>query len=63
MATVSTQASIAALRPCTSRSKFLGAPVRIAKVAPVLSRKAFKVEAKKGEWLPGLASPTYLNGR
>lgn len=63
MATVSTQASIAVLRPCTSRSRFVGAPVRIAKAAPVLSRKALKVEAKKGEWLPGLASPAYLNGR
>lgn len=27
------------------------------------SSASFKVEAKKGEWLPGLASPGYLDGR
>lgn len=30
--------------------------------APMKSSKGLKIEAKKGEWLPGLASPSYLNG-
>ncbi|KAF9667743.1 hypothetical protein SADUNF_Sadunf15G0055200 [Salix dunnii] len=67
MATVSTQASAAVFRPCAYKSRFLaGAPSKLNRelsIKPVASSSpAFKVEAKKGEWLPGLASPSYLNG-
>lgn len=68
MATVTTQASAAVFRPCASRSRFLtGSSGRLNRLVSVKqsvsSFKSFKVEAKKGEWLPGLASPTYLDGR
>jgi len=48
------------------KSSFLGSASRLSRacrspVAPAATR-AFKVEAKKGQWLPGLASPEYLNG-
>ncbi|KAJ6760525.1 CHLOROPHYLL A-B BINDING PROTEIN CHLOROPLASTIC [Salix purpurea] len=67
MATVSTQASAAVFRPCAYKSRFLaGAPSKLNRelsIKPISSSSpAFKVEAKKGEWLPGLASPSYLNG-
>lgn len=67
MATV-TQASFPTLRPCASRSAFLsgsfGKLNRTLAVKPATSSSvSFKVEAKKGEWLPGLASPSYLDGR
>ncbi|XP_042498160.1 chlorophyll a-b binding protein P4, chloroplastic-like [Macadamia integrifolia] len=67
MATVTTQASLAGLRPCQSKSKFLSGSsgkltreISIRKAAPS-APNSFKIEAK-GEWLPGLASPGYLNG-
>ncbi|GAU48102.1 hypothetical protein TSUD_133220 [Trifolium subterraneum] len=68
MATVTTQASAAIFRPCGLKSRFLAGssgklnremafrPVRCSPSA------SFKVFAKKGEWLPGLASPGYLTG-
>ena len=66
MATV-TQASVPTLRSCASRSAFLsgssGKLNRTLSVKPTTSCVSFKVEAKKGEWLPGLASPSYLDGR
>ncbi|CAL0319897.1 unnamed protein product [Lupinus luteus] len=68
MATVTTQASAAIFRPCASKSRFLtsssGKLNREVAFRPVGSRisTSFKVQAKKGEWLPGLASPGYLNG-
>ncbi|PWA93386.1 chlorophyll A-B binding protein [Artemisia annua] len=65
MATV-TQASVPTLRSCASRSAFLsgssGKLNRTLSVKPTTSCVSFKVEAKKGEWLPGLASPSYLDG-
>lgn len=71
MAAVTTQASIAGFRPCASKPRFLtGAPGKLNKECGVkLPAKtcstvsSLKVEAKKGEWLPGLASPDYLTGR
>lgn len=70
MATVTTQASAAVFRPCSSKARFLtGSSAKLnrevsLKALPSTSSPAsFKVEAKKGEWLPGLASPGYLNGR
>ena len=71
MATVTTQASAAVFRPCiNSKSRFLTGSSstklnREVSLRPMASPSAtsFKVEAKKGEWLPGLASPGYLTGR
>lgn len=65
MATVTTQASAAVFRPCASKTRFLtGSSIRLNREVSVKpGYKSFKVEAKKGEWLPGLASPTYLDGR
>lgn len=68
MATVATHASVAVLRPCGSKSRFLtGSPSKLSREFSVksssLTAKSFKVKAKKGEWLPGLASPAYLDGR
>jgi light-harvesting complex I chlorophyll a/b binding protein 4 len=70
MATVTTQASAAIFRPCGLKSRFLAGSsgyklnrevaFRPVKCSPSAS---FKVFAKKGEWLPGLASPGYLTGR
>ncbi|KAD4385322.1 hypothetical protein E3N88_25490 [Mikania micrantha] len=63
-----TQASVAVFRPSTTRTRFLtgssGKLNRELSVKPVntCSSGSFKIEAKKGEWLPGLASPGYLNG-
>ncbi|QCE13920.1 chlorophyll a-b binding protein P4, chloroplastic [Vigna unguiculata] len=68
MATVTTQASAAIFRPCASKSRFLtgssGKLNREVSMRPMgcPPSASFKVEAKKGEWLPGLASPAYLNG-
>uniref|UniRef100_A0A0F7GZU8 Chlorophyll a-b binding protein, chloroplastic n=1 Tax=Monsonia marlothii TaxID=163685 RepID=A0A0F7GZU8_9ROSI len=68
MATVTTQASAAVFRPNTLKSRFLsGSSNRLARTvtvnsAPSSSPGYLKIVAKKGEWLPGLASPTYLNG-
>ncbi|KAE9608438.1 putative chlorophyll A-B binding protein [Lupinus albus] len=68
MATVTTQASAAIFRPCASKSRFLSSTSgkfnREVAFRPVGSpaSTSFKVKAKKGEWLPGLASPGYLNG-
>ncbi|KAH7315759.1 hypothetical protein KP509_21G064400 [Ceratopteris richardii] len=64
------QASLGVACPSSSsslyKSSFLGIASRLAQSfsAPIVhfSRSTFKVEAKKGEWLPGLASPAYLNG-
>jgi light-harvesting complex I chlorophyll a/b binding protein 4 len=69
MATVTTQASAAVFRPCASKSRFLsgssGKLSRELSMKPMASPSSasFKVEAKKGEWLPGLPSPGYLDGR
>nr|XP_027125664.1 chlorophyll a-b binding protein 4, chloroplastic-like isoform X2 [Coffea arabica] len=69
MAAVTTQASIAVFRPCASKTRFLtgssGKLNREVSIRPSTSSSttSFKVEAKKGEWLPGLASPPYLDGR
>nr|XP_017245320.1 PREDICTED: chlorophyll a-b binding protein 4, chloroplastic-like [Daucus carota subsp. sativus] len=66
MAAVTTQASVAGIRPCASKTRFLtgssGRLNREVSFKPVASG-SFKVEAKKGQWLPGLASPGYLDGR
>ncbi|KAM7268302.1 hypothetical protein ACFE04_010468 [Oxalis oulophora] len=64
MATVTTQASAAVLRPS---SRFLtgssGKLQREVSFKPITaSPRSFKVEAAKGQWLPGLPSPAYLNG-
>lgn len=67
MAAVTTQASIAGFRPCASKTRFLtgssGKLTRQEVSVKPMSSTSFKVEAKKGEWLPGLASPGYLDGR
>ncbi|CAN4099384.1 unnamed protein product [Withania somnifera] len=68
MATVTTQASASVLRPSASKTRFLsGSSSKLNREVsfkpPSLSYSSFKAEAKKGEWLPGLASPTYLDGR
>ncbi|PIA62747.1 hypothetical protein AQUCO_00200642v1 [Aquilegia coerulea] len=69
MAAVTTQASIAGLRPCASKSRFLGGSsgrltraFNVKSNASSSSSSSFKIEAKKGQWLPGLASPGYLDG-
>ncbi|CAN6484525.1 unnamed protein product [Victoria cruziana] len=65
MASVSMQASLGGFRPSTfltGRSGRLARGIG-AQSFPSLDRvSSLKVEAKKGEWLPGLASPAYLNG-
>ncbi|KAJ4972575.1 hypothetical protein NE237_005749 [Protea cynaroides] len=67
MAAVTTQASLAGLRPLKSKSRFLtgssGKLTREFSIQKAASSppNSFKIEAK-GEWLPGLASPGYLNG-
>ncbi|KAL7153279.1 hypothetical protein ABFS83_04G156600 [Erythranthe nasuta] len=68
MAAVTTQASVTVFRPCATKTQFLAGSsvgklnreVFVRQAAS--SYKSFKVEAKKGEWLPGLASPDYLSG-
>ncbi|KAL7115051.1 hypothetical protein ACP275_04G160100 [Erythranthe tilingii] len=69
MAAVTAQASVTVFRPCaTTKTQFLAGSsvgklnreVFVRQAAS--SYKSFKVEAKKGEWLPGLASPDYLAG-
>ncbi|XP_008783815.1 chlorophyll a-b binding protein 4, chloroplastic-like [Phoenix dactylifera] len=68
MATVTTQASAAVFRPQASKARFLtGSSGKLArdfatKTARSKTTTSLKVEAKKGEWLPGLPSPAYLNG-
>lgn len=64
MAAVTTQASAAVFRPSRFLSGSSGRLNREVSVKPSAScYKSFKVEAKKGEWLPGLPSPAYLDGR
>lgn len=69
MATVTMQATAAVFRPCASKSRFLtGSSGKLNREVSVRttvtpSTGAFKVKAGKGEWLPGLPSPGYLNGR
>lgn len=71
MATVTTHASASIFRPCTtSKPRFLtGSSGRLNRdlsfksIGSSTKTSSFKVEAKKGEWLPGLASPDYLTGR
>jgi light-harvesting complex I chlorophyll a/b binding protein 4 len=62
MASVTARAPIAALRP--SASAFLGHSSRLARVSSTTAttRPSLKAEAK-GEWLPSLPSPGYLDGR
>ncbi|GAB2289667.1 Chlorophyll a-b binding protein 4, chloroplastic [Dionaea muscipula] len=72
-ATVTTQASIAGFRPGAVNSRFLTAgssspsnrvlfPGRLpASSSNGRNNISLRVQAK-GQWLPGLASPTYLNG-
>ncbi|KAG6412871.1 hypothetical protein SASPL_125564 [Salvia splendens] len=68
MAAATTQASITILRPCSSKTRFLtGSSGKLNREVSIrLAVSSFssslKVEAKKGEWLPGLPSPTYLDG-
>ncbi|KAI4340107.1 hypothetical protein MLD38_024977 [Melastoma candidum] len=64
MATVTTQALAAVFRP---KTKFLtGSSSRLKReasfkgIVPPTRSRLFKVEAKKGEWLPGFVSPGYL---
>jgi light-harvesting complex I chlorophyll a/b binding protein 4 len=45
-----------------SKYSSLARNVKVSAVAPTVSSKGLKIEAKKGEWLPGLTSPAYLNG-
>ncbi|KAJ8630624.1 hypothetical protein MRB53_023947 [Persea americana] len=70
---VATLASGAGFRSCTSKSRFLTggsrgklsgemSPVSVRAPTSSSSVNSFKVVAKKGEWLPGLASPGYLTG-
>lgn len=67
MATVTTQASVAVFRPSASKTRFFGSSGKLNKEVSVRqgvsSYASYKVEAKKGEWLPGLPSPAYLDGR
>ena len=58
MASVTARAPVAALRPS---SAFLGHSSRLGRTASP-TRRSLKAEAK-GEWLPGLPSPSYLDGR
>jgi light-harvesting complex I chlorophyll a/b binding protein 4 len=65
MASVTARAPVAALRPSSaslkSSSAFLGHSSRLGRTASP-TRRSLKAEAK-GEWLPGLPSPSYLDGR
>ncbi|CAM6118441.1 unnamed protein product [Calypogeia fissa] len=46
-----------------SKYSSLARSVKVSAVGPIsVSNKGLKVEAKKGEWLPGLPSPAYLDG-
>uniref|UniRef100_A0A2N9GRC2 Chlorophyll a-b binding protein, chloroplastic n=1 Tax=Fagus sylvatica TaxID=28930 RepID=A0A2N9GRC2_FAGSY len=69
MATVTTQPTAALFRPCASKSRFLsgssGKLSRDLSIKPMASTSSgsFKIVARKGEWLPGLPSPNYLDGR
>ncbi|KAK1630762.1 hypothetical protein QYE76_005077 [Lolium multiflorum] len=62
MSSVSARAPVAALRPSASSpsTRFLGDSGRVA-LAKSIARRDVAVQAK-GAWLPGLASPTYLDG-
>mgnify|MGYP007076055172 CR=1 FL=1 len=66
------QASLGVSCPSSSLSKssFLGGSSRLSRsyrgagaLVSSSSSRSLRIEAKKGEWLPGLASPAYLNGR
>lgn len=67
MSSVSMQAM--SVSPAVCKTSFLSGTsntrlsrsVQVA-AAPLSSPQVLKIEAKKGEWLPGLASPPYLNG-
>lgn len=65
MASVTARAPVAALRPSSaslrSSSAFLGHSSRLGRAAAP-TRRSLKAEAK-GEWLPGLPSPAYLDGK
>ncbi|KAA0846904.1 hypothetical protein EYC93_28510, partial [Enterobacter hormaechei] len=67
MASVTTQAALGVSCPSVCRSGFLtGSSVsrlarRVRPGSNPAPARSFKVEAK-GEWLPGLSSPSYLNG-
>ncbi|GMP33436.1 hypothetical protein CsSME_00006754 [Camellia sinensis var. sinensis] len=66
MATITAQASTAVFRPRAAKSQFLtGSSGKLNREISLKSKssspRSFKVEAK-GEWLPGLPSPDYLNG-
>ncbi|CAH2043845.1 unnamed protein product [Thlaspi arvense] len=70
MATVTTQSPTAVFRPCASRKMFLSGSsgrlnrdLSVKQIGLSTNTASFKIEAKKGEWLPGLASPGYLTGR
>lgn len=55
-------ASAAMKAAAIANTSFLGKQVRVTRMAlPVSRSQEFKVEAK-GEWLPGLPSPAYLDG-
>ncbi|KAF8116587.1 hypothetical protein N665_0016s0018 [Sinapis alba] len=69
MATITTQASASTFRPCASKSRFLTGSSGILNrelslkfIGSSSKMTSFQVEAKKGECLPGLESPGYLNG-
>jgi light-harvesting complex I chlorophyll a/b binding protein 4 len=59
MASITARAPVVALRPSTS----FGHSGRVGQASPSSSTKrSLRVEAK-GEWLPGLTSPAYLDGK
>jgi light-harvesting complex I chlorophyll a/b binding protein 4 len=62
MSSVAARAPVAALRPSASSPspRFLGDSGRVA-LAKSIARRDVAVQAK-GAWLPGLASPAYLDG-
>ncbi|KAH9298723.1 hypothetical protein KI387_030405, partial [Taxus chinensis] len=69
MVSISTRAAMGVSCPSISKSGFFtgSTPSRLSRnlrpgSIPTHNKYSFKVEAKKGEWLPGLASPNYLNG-
>eukprot|EP00270_Netrium_digitus_P013046 TRINITY_DN42_c0_g1_i3.p1 TRINITY_DN42_c0_g1~~TRINITY_DN42_c0_g1_i3.p1 ORF type:complete len:251 (-),score=53.10 TRINITY_DN42_c0_g1_i3:416-1168(-) len=64
MASAVMQAGVSVARTVLS-SQFLGSKKQLAassRVAPVVKAQRLQISAEKGEWLPGLASPAYLNG-
>lgn len=64
MAATAMQAATLAT-PAVCRSSFLGSKGRLSRnsvVAVAPRAQALKVEAAKGEWCPGVPSPSYLDG-